>query len=73
MKRFELKFTLWLLVVFCNDDKSSNYDRFSLKLDDAAMEKEKELRQKRVRFSVTIKLTFFVYEAIFNLYKRTLC
>ena len=73
MKRFELKFTLWLLVVFCNDVKSSNYDRFSLKLDDAAMEKEKELRQKRVRFSVTNKLTFFVYEAIFNLYKRTLC
>ena len=39
-------------MVCCNGNvKFIDYDHFSIKLDDAAKEKEKELRQKRVRFS----------------------
>lgn len=33
-----------------NNDKNLNCNRFLAKLDDAAMKKEKEIRQKRVGF-----------------------
>ena len=48
-KRFGLCF-----VLFCNNVvKSLSFNSFPLKLDDAAREKEKELRQKRVRSLLT--------------------
>ena len=43
-------FFLFCLQFWCGDAKFFNCDRFPLKLDDAAIKKEKELRQKRVRF-----------------------
>ena len=42
--------SLFCLYFCCGEAKLFNYNRSSLKLDDAAAEKEKELRQKRVRF-----------------------
>lgn len=48
-KRFDLCF-----VLFCNNVVTSlSFNSFPLKLDDAARDKEKELRQKRVRSLLT--------------------